>query len=194
MAESLVRSESPLEFFKQQVEGAMERQHLKTSEWTAYYVVNMLAGFVALDARSASLEGEPLGVRWVRAINSDGPTRRQALRSVADASLFLVGFFADSLNRRLVDVDYYSSLGGSAYARLAASEDDAFADVFGEMAEKFAPLADVLADISDRASLGSNRDLLRLYERWVRTGSRRDACLLVDRGFVPGPIHPLRPQ
>lgn len=194
MAESLVRGESPIEFFKEQVEGAMERQHLKTSEWTAYYVVNLLAGFVVADRGDARLDDEPLGVRWIKALHTDGPAQRQALKHVGDASLFLVGFFADSLNRRLVDVDYYSSLGGSAYARLAAVEDDAFADVFGEMAEKFTPLADVLAEISDRAAIGSNRDLLRLYERWMRTGSSRSGTLLVERGFVPGQRSPLRPQ
>jgi len=98
------------------------------------------------------------------------------------------------VQRRLVDVDYYMTLGGSAYARLASSEDDTFADVFGEMAEKFGPLTDVLADISERASLSSNRDVLRLYDRWVRTGSRRDGSLLVERGLLPTPGGSLRPQ
>lgn len=193
MAEPLVCSESPLEFFKEQVEGAMERQHLKTSEWTAYYVVKLLAGFVSHDALNpAPFDDEPLGLRLARAVSAEGAARRQGLKTVGDASLFIVGFFADSLNRRLVDVDYYVSLGGSAYARLAAADDDAFCDVFGEMAEKFTPLADVLADISDRASLGSNRDLLRLYERWARTGSRRDGSLLAERGLVPAPPATLR--
>ena len=95
------------------------------------------------------------------------------------------GFFGDSLQRRLVDLDYYISLGGYAYSRLA-SHDDAFADVFGELAEKFVPVVDVLSDISDR-SRSTNRDVLRLYERWVRTGSARDRALLVEKGLTaPG--------
>ena len=195
MAEALVRNESPLEFFKAQVEGAMERQRLKTSEWTAFYVVNLLAGFVAPDARTgAARDDEPLGVRLVRALQADGVARRQGLKSVGDASLFLVGFFSDSLNRRLVDVDYYVSLGGSAYSQLAACEEDAFADVFGEMAAKFMPLVDVLADISDRAALASDRDLLRLYDRWMRTGSHRDGSLLAEKGLVPSLPSPPRLQ
>jgi hypothetical protein len=28
-------------------------------------------------------------------------------------------------------------------------------------------------------------DLLRLYERWLKTGSRRSGQLLVERGVVP---------
>jgi hypothetical protein len=187
MAGGLFRNESPLEFFKEQVESAMERQRLRTSEWTAYYVVQLLTDFVAAERGEAAFEGEPLGVRLVRALQVDGTAQREALRSVGDASLFLAGFFSDSLNRRLVDSDYYIALGANAYGRLAGHDREAFADVFGEMADKFVPLVDVLAEISDRASLGSNRELLRLYDRWLRTGSRRDEGLLAERGLVPNP-------
>jgi len=186
MAEGLLSNESPLEFFKEQVEGAMERQHLKTSVWTSYYIVQMLAGYVTRrDHAAPPLDDEPLGVRLARAMHAEGAVQREELRSVGDSSLFLVGFFADSLNRRLADIDYYISLGGSAYGRLAQSDEDAFADVFGEMASKFVPLADVLAEVSERAALNRNIDLLRVYERWLRTGSPRDSDWLTERGIVP---------
>jgi hypothetical protein len=187
MADGLFRSESALEFFKEQVEGAMARQNLKTSEWTAYYVVRLLAGYVAAGREEATLDRQPLGVRLARALQAEGAAQREGLRSVGDASLFVAGFFSDSLHRRLIDSDYYIALGANAYGRLAGDDHDAFADVFGEMADKFVPLVDVLAEISDRASIGSNRDLLRLYDRWFRTGSRRDESLLAERGLLPAP-------
>ena len=60
MADGLLSNESAIEFFKHEVEDAMARQHLKTSDWTSYYVVNLLATF-AVDCRpSASLDDEPL--------------------------------------------------------------------------------------------------------------------------------------
>jgi hypothetical protein len=185
MADGLFRSESALEFFKEQVEGAMARQNLQTSEWTAYYVVRLLAGYVS-GRDDAAFDGQPLGIRLAHALQAEGAAQREGLRSVGDASLFVAGFFSDSLQRRLVDSDYYIALGANAYGRLAGDDHDAFADVFGEMADKFVPLVDVLAEISDRASLGSNRELLRLYDRWLRTGSRRDESLLAERGLVPG--------
>ena len=187
MADGLFRSESALEFFKEQVEGAMARQNLKTSEWTAFYVVRLLAGYVAADLENPAFDRQPLGVRLVHALQAEGVAQREGLRSIGDASLFLAGFFSDSLHRRLIDSDYYIALGANAYGRLAGADHDAFADVFGEMADKFVPLVDVLAEISDRASLGSNRELLRLYDRWLRTGSRRDESLLAERGLVPAP-------
>ena len=188
MAEGLFRSESPVEYFKEQVEGAMQRHRLTTSEWTAYYVVNLLSGFVSIE-RQASDGGadEPLGVRLARAMQLQGAARREELRRVGDSSLFVAGFFGDSLNRRLVDIDYYISLGEHAFGRLSQYDADAFADVYAEIAEKFVPLVDVLTDISERAALTSNTDVLRIYERWLRTGSRRDSDLLVERGLVPQP-------
>jgi hypothetical protein len=185
MADGLLCNESPIEFFKHEVEDAMARRHLKTSDWTSYYVVNLLATFVARERHDTTPDDEPLGIRLARALHAEGNRQREALRNVGDHSLFLVGFFSDSLAKKLVDVDYYISLGGSAYGRLATCDDDAFADVFGEMSEKFVPLVDVLADISDRASLGTNRDLLRLYDRWMRTGSQRDGGLLTEMGLLP---------
>jgi hypothetical protein len=184
MAVGLFRGGSALEFFKEEVESAMARQNLKTSEWTAYYVVRLLAGYVAAGQRAA-FDNQPLGVRLAHALQSEGAAQREGLRSVGDASLFVAGFFSDSLNRRLVDSDYYIALGANAYGRLADDDHDAFADVFGEMSDKFVPLVDVLSDISVRASMSSNRELLRLYDRWLRTGSRRDESLLAERGLVP---------
>jgi hypothetical protein len=194
MAVGLLRSESALEFFKEEVEGAMARQNLKTSEWTAYYVVRLLAGYVAASRDGVAFDGRPLGIRLAHALQAEGAAQREGLRSIGDASLFVAGFFSDSLNRRLVDSDYYIALGANAYGRLADDDHDAFADVFGEMSDKFVPLVDVLADISDRASLGSNRELLRLYDRWLRTGSRRDESLLAERGLVPPPPISRRPH
>ena len=195
MADGLLSNESAIEFFKHEVEDAMARRHVTTSDWTSYYVVNLLAAFVAPDrGSSTTLDAEPLGLRLARALRAEGTTQREALRRVGDHSLFLAGFFADSLANRLVDIDYYISLGGSAYGRLASRDDDAFAEVFGEMAEKFVPLVDVLADISDRSAVGTNRDLLRLYDRWVRTGSQRDGGLLTEMGLLPSSGAPTRPQ
>jgi len=181
MADVLFRSESPQEFFKHQVECAMHRQHLRASDWTVYYLVRLLASYVSRSVR-ADEDGEPLGLRLARALAAESGPQRDHLRRIADQALFVAGFFGDSLQRRSVDLDYYINVGGMAYGRLAGNDEDAFADVFGELSDKFVPMVDVLSDISDRAC-GSNRDLLRVYERWLRTGSQRDQALLVERGL-----------
>ena len=51
MALKLVREESPMEFFKEQLERAMEHQKVCTSAFTEHYLVTLLAGCVRGDAR-----------------------------------------------------------------------------------------------------------------------------------------------
>jgi hypothetical protein len=183
----VVRSESPTEYFRELVESAMQHQHLDAHELTSFYVVNLLTGFIHLD-RSAGADQQPLGVKLVNAMQAAGMAQRDALRQVGDVSLFISGFFADSLARGLVDVDYYIQLGERAYGSLAhRGGHDSFGDVFEELSSKFSGFVDVLSEVSERTSLTSNADLLRLYERWQRTHSRRSADLLAARGLMPSP-------
>jgi hypothetical protein len=185
MAEGLVRSESPAEYFKELVESALEHQHVTVRDLTAFYLVNLLAGFVHFDRCATGAPDEPLGVRLARALQAGGSRQRDGLREVGDLSLFISGFFADSLTRSLVDVDYYIQLGECAYGSLARRGDPALGDVFDELAGKFSRCVDVLSEVSERSALTSNSDVLRLYEKWMRTRSRRSGDLLVERGIVP---------
>lgn len=185
MAEALVRNESPVEYFRELVELAMKRQHLAAGERTSFYLVNLLTGFVHFDRSATPPEDEALGVRFVRALHAAGVRQRDELRQVGDRSLFISGFFADSLARGLVDVDYYIYLGEYAYGSLARQGDGTFGDVFDELSGKFAAFVDVLGEVSERSALASNADLLRLYERWLRTRSPRSGELLAARGIVP---------
>ena len=75
-------------------------------------------------------------------------------------------------------------MGEYAYGSLSRAV-DALRDVFAELARKFVGFSDVLADISERTALASNHDVLRLYEKWLRTGSTRDGQKLIERGIVP---------
>jgi hypothetical protein len=181
MSDAMFRGESAVEYFKDLVHAALARQHVRAGELTSYYVVNLLAGF--LERRHE--DDAPLAFRLARALEMNGLAQRDGLREVGDLSLFISGFFSDSLARKLVDVDYYVSIGGSAYSALSRLDADALAPVFGELAGNFVVFVDVLSEVSERTSLTSNGDLLRLYEKWLKTGSSRHAQLLAERGVVP---------
>jgi hypothetical protein len=178
--------QTPAEYFKELVESAMARQHLEAGDLTEYYLVNLLCKYVRLDAPHERAEhAQPLALRLARAMEAGGLEQRARLRSLGDFSLFMSGFFSDSLRRSLVDVDYYKSMGEYAYGSLSRSDEDAFAEVFAELSKKFVGFMDVLADVSERTSLASEGDVLRLYEKWLRTGSRRDGQRLIERGILP---------
>lgn len=186
MDRPLVRNETAAEYFKELVESAMVRQHVQAADLTEYYLVNLLCQYVRLDNRfDHGDHAQPLALRLARAFETGGFEKRMRLRSIGDFSLFMSGFFSDSFNRSAVDVDYYKSMGEYAYGSLSRSDDEAFAEVFGELSRKFVGFMDVLADISERTNLGSTVDVLRLYEKWLRTGSARDGQRLVERGILP---------
>jgi len=185
MTAPLVREQSAVEYFRELVDSAMEHQQVSARDVTSFYLVNLLAGFIHFDRSALSGPEDALGIRFVRALQDPGRRQHEELRQVGDLSLFVTGFFADSLNRSLVDVDYYIQLGEHAYASLARQGDGALGEAFDELSGRFPAFVDVLGEVSERTALTSNGDLLRLYEKWIRTRSRRSGDLLVERGIVP---------
>jgi hypothetical protein len=188
MSDRLV-NESPLEFFREQVDRAMEHQKVATSAFTQLYLANLLTGCVngELAPSEPGYDETPLAILYVRALQASRFERARLLRILGDTALFVSGFFPDSVSGKLVDLDYYKAMGGHAYGRLSQETEARFlyGGVFSELADRFTQFTDVLAEVSEQSRLGSNRSLLRLYERWILTGSRRDAALLAQRGMSP---------
>jgi hypothetical protein len=178
---------TPTEYFRELVESALSRQQMRANELTSYYLVDLLCRFVRPDQRIPYCDdtAEPLAFRLRRALESGGLEQRARLRNLGDFSLFMSGFFSDSLYRSLVNVDYYVSMGEYAYGSLSRRDEDAYGGVYSELARKFVPFMDVLSDVSEQTTTHSAVDVLRLYEKWLRTGSPRDGQRLADRGIVP---------
>jgi hypothetical protein len=59
--------------------------------------------------------------------------------------------------------------------------------LFMELAAHFQDLVDVLHEVRDSARGCRDDDILRLYETWLGTGSRRAGRLLRQAGVEPNP-------
>jgi hypothetical protein len=182
------------EFFRESVHGALAKQHVAVQEQTEQYVVNLLTLF----ARSEALYEDtpqgprlkPLALMLCEALEAPSASARQrGLQRLGDVSLLVAGFFARGFAAKLVDIDYHIAMGGSAYGVLAAASARgsrrALATVFAELAQKFQPLVDALNEVSETAYRHSDRDILRLYEIWLKTGSARCYGLLKRLGIDP---------
>ena len=189
MGERLVREETPLEFFREQLSRAMEHQRISTSAFTEWYLVNLMATAVkgeTLPTPEAGFDEAPLALLYVRALQASRFERTRLLRLMGDNALFVAGFFSDSLHRRLVDLDYYRAMGGRAYACLGQEETAGTGPVvFQELAGRFMEFADLLQEVSETSRLTTAASVVKLYERWAQTGSRRAALLLTERGINP---------
>src|SRR4051812_11735070 len=138
MDRPLLHDQPPVEYFKELVDQALARQHIEAGQLTAYYLVNLLCQYVRPDARAGTgLEEEPLAIQLARALQTGGSEQRLRLRSLGDFSLFMSGFFSDSLRRRTVDVDYYVSMGEYAYGSLSPRGENTFPEGFGGLDPRF---------------------------------------------------------
>lgn len=191
------------EYFKDALRGALANQRLAVEDQTEHYVVNLLTLFARSDAlfeqTAEGLRVKPLLVMMTEALEARSREQRdRGLQRLGDVSLFVAGFFARGFARKLIDVDYHIAMGGCAYGTLARRLEPtgraprrgrALAQVFAELAEKFQPMVDALNELSEAGYTHSDKDILRLYELWVKTGSRRCYRLLQRLGVEPA-VHP----
>ena len=182
------------EFFRDALKSTFAKQRLSVEDQTEHYVVNLLTLFArseALYERTPSgTRLKPLVVMLSEALEAPSQhARHRGLQHLGDVSLFVAGFFAQSFARKLIDIDYHIAMGGRAYGTLAAAHARGprrvLGAVFAELASKFQPLVDALNELAESAYRHSDRDILRLYEIWLKTGSQRSYQILERLGVKP---------
>ena len=183
------------DYFRTSVDDVIAKQGVDVDPHTTYYVVNLLTLF----ARSEEFyenDGEACGVKPLALMLAEATDaqnleqRTLTLQRIGDVALFVSGFFIGSLAAKAVDIDYYVYVGESAYGSLSEEvrgtfRGNAFGEVYKELANKFQILTDVLNEVRDSALRGSDINLLRTYEIWLKTGSPRAKKLLREQGIVP---------
>jgi hypothetical protein len=191
----VVRVRNLQEYFHDSVTDVVARQRVDIDPHAAHYVVNLLTIF----SRANELYEDhaehyglrPLALMLAEAADTDRLDHRNyLLQRIGDVALFISGFFSNGLAGKAVDVDYYIYMGGNAYGSLSEEirgtfRGRAFAPVYKELAAKFQVLVDVLNEVADGARENSDTDLLRAYEVWLKTGSRRAESLLRQSGVEP---------
>jgi hypothetical protein len=194
-AETTIDVRNLQEFFRDAVHDALQRQHVAVDDHTEHYVVNVLTMFARSEALfDQSGEGprlKPLALMLADAASAPSTEQRsRTLQRLGDVSLFVAGFLSYGFSRKPIDIDYHIAMGGRAYGTLAdccaqGIRGRALAGVFAELAAKFQRVVDALNDVSEMSWRKSDRDVLRLYEVWLKTGSPRAHGLLRELGVTP---------
>ena len=178
-------------FFHVVVEDAIKSRRVEATEGATRYLVAVLADFAHPDRRAEEALERPLTLLLDEALHvPDAAERFERLRLLGDGVLYGCGFFGESFEARGVDTKYLHQLGtrayGAASSMLRAAQEGP--DLFGELADKFGVFVDVVAEVADATiAMGteSPKGLLKMYERWLRTGSERLASALTSRGMMP---------
>ncbi|MEK7084046.1 MAG: hypothetical protein AAB932_02340 [Patescibacteria group bacterium] len=192
MSPTIILDETPQSMFHAAISAALRRQKVQVTNTVVMYMIALLAELVRdahkrfiVSARGDRFPMPRLAELWQRAMALPPHQRTVVLKQLGDAALLMAGIFHASMNRRLVDVDYCIGMGQSAYntAGQLLSDDRMFGALYAELSERFVPLVDVLGEVGDGLKIGNaTSDLLRLYERWMKTGSPRALQRLVDLG------------
>lgn len=176
------------DFFSIKLRSVLDKRQISIQGDAFEYLVTLMVRFMETDtffARSAEgkLEDNYLLKLYSEYVTGTPEVRRQALKRLGDVCLMVTGFFSDSLNRKLVDVGYYFGMGGAAYWHLAQQVVPGPNAMFQELSVKFKTVSNVLNEMSDRSGLQNNKDLLRIYERWLQTKSDHLKEILSEKGI-----------
>ena len=182
-------------YFREALVGVCEDGSQGISPLQEHYLVNLLADFAA--RVGDDLPGSrALALMYQEAMACElDDDRAQHFKELGDEALFVAGIFADSIERSVVDLDYYIQMGGFAYASLGAAPTFRFrarADLFVQMGQNFMFLVEILNQVAERVQIPTVEasSMVVLLERYQRTGSERLARRLREQGIWPLGLHP----
>ena len=149
----------------------MRNQGVDATEPTECYLVNLLADFT-----KAPLDDEPLGAQAGAGRHRARPTSgSRQLKDVGDTSLYVSGFFADSLQRSWSTSTTTSRSAAPPTAQLARTSAAPRADGVRRGLRRARRASSRASSTcwprSREQRVTTNRGVVQLYERWLRTGS-----------------------
>ena len=180
----------PKEYFTETVNFALQERKVDTCPTVALYISNLLYTYMLTqNLYKVDSDGHPqkdtLAEQLLKAAQAGKNKKIDMLRDLGDTSLYISGFFGDSLKRKVVDIDYYVDIGGTAYGTLSAClKKTPPSFVYQEISERFMEFVDVLTLISQQALIQTNSDLLRLYDRYLTTDSQLAREQLAEKGLL----------
>lgn len=187
-------------YFQEVLSDAIRDRRVEATDAASSYLVGLLCDYAHPSEESGSTFSRPLTFQLRDALEADGPERFRRLRGLGDHVLYAIGFFRSHIEGRGADRGYVVTVGSTAYREAAVmmrlrsprrKESDGAAappDVLSELAAKFDRFAEVLADVAERTLACGARDersVIKLYERWLKTGSSRLAEQLGSHGILP---------
>jgi hypothetical protein len=185
----------PQEFFREKVTAAIAKQKVKVSDDLEFYLVNLLCEFIA-PGKLETMVGEmtaletPLALMLKKALEAPPATQMRIYKYLGDTSLYVAGFFQDFFNRKAFDINYYISVGQTAYSSVSSlmrdqHADEHFSDMYNSLGEQFKMMVEIVAEVSELPGDVRALDILAIYDRWNRTNSERLRRKLSEQGIIP---------
>lgn len=182
------------QYFVNTVEDAFRERKFDTYPQVKIYIVDVLKHYLVTENlfdeqdQSGKKTRKTLAELLLTANNSGAKEKFKKLKSLGDSSLYISGFFSDSFQRKIIDVDYYVDIGKIAYDSLSRNvEEDTFSRMYKEISVQFLSLVDVLALISKKAKITDEENILRMMDVYAKTGSSLIEETLAEKGVLNRP-------
>ena len=183
MSELALLKDSPT-FFKALVKEGMKSAQVKVSPSVGEYLSKLLLFYIASDHLFSI---SPSGKKHLKTLaelylqsHSFPASLKGNLKKMGDTSLYISGFFRESLTKKRISVEYYMNMGKSAYQSLSEFQEG---PLFKELAFRFSDLVCVLFQIRQKSSLHQHSDMLALLDQYMETGSDHLAKDLIREGI-----------
>lgn len=184
---------TPREFFSELVNEACEQRKFETLPQAQNYLVEILSFYMCTtnlydekDTSGKKSRGT-LAEMLLKAGSAQRKEKIELLKKLGDSALYISGFFGESLQRKLVNIDYYKNMGETAYGNLASCiSEDTTARVYKEFSHRFIDFVDVLSYISSKAIRPAGENLFQIFERYA-LGSESAGAELIENGVITAP-------
>ena len=159
---------SPEEFFNELVERVSEDKTTSLNDQLKFYLVSLLSENIKPEMLLKKNEkhpyaDEPLAIIFQQSQLELDEKRKQMLKYVGDYSLYVAGFFQESLNRKIVSPDYYVCIGGQAFNVLSSiSKQKNLSQLYYDIFNNFVDLLFMLRNISKITAPINNQYVLKL--------------------------------
>ncbi|MBT4760150.1 MAG: hypothetical protein HOO06_00510 [Bdellovibrionaceae bacterium] len=194
MADKSLNSELILSsklFFEEAVDSAFKQLKIKTFPLVQTYLVSVLDYYLVMDNlfeksdKTGRYDQKMLSELYLEAGTLSKEKKLETLKQLGDSSLYMSGFFGDSLSKKIIDLDYYVDMGGAAYGDLSTiTRDDIYSRLYKEISYRFVEFMDAFSLISQNSMIQSNKDLLKLYDKYLSTGSELAKEQLAKEGIL----------
>lgn len=127
-----------------------------------------------------------LGMKLLEAMQMNREEQKRTYKEVADMSLLVCGYFAESVNKKIVDTSYYAQLGKMAYGHLN-NVSPTFLDIpcfYSMVSTCFENMTTLMANFASQNRSGVDNELI--FRKIMQSESVSEKELLVSGIIPPG--------
>lgn len=189
MPNKIILSSSLKGFFFDGLSELNQKSLCPVPQSVIYYSSDVLDKFALSQDFFETSEGKVrekiLGMKLLEATQFSREEQRKVYKEVGDMSLLVCGYFSESVNKKLVDVQYYSQLGKMAYSHLN-NVSPTFMDIpsfYGMVATCFESMTTLMMILATKNRTGEENNLI--FKKIMKDEKVSEKELLIS-GVLPG--------